>query len=144
MVQAEVLSTLSHRNIVQFLGAVTVAPNYCLVTGEENSCVCNFLFNPFQTSEFVEFGSLYEYLRKYEIDIRQILLWAKQIALGNYIRTHISCSGHSPIRTPLNQDTFHIQDTSQSGHISCSGHSPIRTHFMFRTLSPYRYELSPL
>lgn len=31
--QAEVLSSLSHRNIVQFLGAVTVAPNYCLVTG---------------------------------------------------------------------------------------------------------------
>ena len=32
--QAEVLSSLSHRNIVQFLGAVTQAPNYCLVTGQ--------------------------------------------------------------------------------------------------------------
>ena len=32
--QAEVLSSLSHRNIVQFLGAVTSAPNYCLVTGQ--------------------------------------------------------------------------------------------------------------
>lgn len=31
--QAEVLSSLSHRNVVQFFGAVVVAPNYCLVTG---------------------------------------------------------------------------------------------------------------
>ena len=31
--QAEVLSSLSHRNIVQFFGAVTVAPNYCIATG---------------------------------------------------------------------------------------------------------------
>ena len=28
------LSILSHRNIIQFYGAVTTQPNYCLVTGE--------------------------------------------------------------------------------------------------------------
>ena len=33
LLQAEVLSSLSHRNVVQFLGAVTVKPNYCIVTG---------------------------------------------------------------------------------------------------------------
>ena len=32
--KAEVLSSLSHRNIVQFFGAVTTKPNYSLVTGE--------------------------------------------------------------------------------------------------------------
>lgn len=33
--KAEVLSSLSHRNIVQFFGAVTTKPNYSLVTGEK-------------------------------------------------------------------------------------------------------------
>lgn len=66
--EAEVLSSLSHRNIVQFLGAVTAQPNYCIVT------------------EYAELGSLYDYLRQHSIDFRQILLWAKQIALGmNYL-----------------------------------------------------------
>ena len=32
-VQVEVLSTLSHRNIVQFYGAVTEEPNFSIVTG---------------------------------------------------------------------------------------------------------------
>ena len=27
------LSSLSHRNIIQFFGAVTIAPNFCIVTG---------------------------------------------------------------------------------------------------------------
>ena len=31
--QADVLSVLSHKNIIQFFGAVTKQPNYCLVTG---------------------------------------------------------------------------------------------------------------
>lgn len=34
--QVEVLSSLSHRNIIQFFGAVTVAPNYCIVTGNDS------------------------------------------------------------------------------------------------------------
>lgn len=33
-VQAEILSVLSHRNIIQFYGAVVEAPNYGIVTGE--------------------------------------------------------------------------------------------------------------
>jgi sterile alpha motif and leucine zipper-containing kinase AZK len=66
--EADVLSSLSHRNIVQFMGAIVQPPHYCLVT------------------EFAECGSLYDYLRKFTIDFRQILLWAKQIALGmNYL-----------------------------------------------------------
>ena len=32
--------------------------------------------------EFAELGCLYDYLRKNSIDFQQILLWAKQIALG--------------------------------------------------------------
>lgn len=31
--QAEILSVLSHRNIIQFYGAVLEAPNYGIVTG---------------------------------------------------------------------------------------------------------------
>ncbi len=31
--QAQVLSMLSHRNIIQFYGAVTKEPHYCLITG---------------------------------------------------------------------------------------------------------------
>ena len=38
------------------------------------------------TSEFAELGALYDYLRKHTIDFNQILLWAKQIAMGmNYL-----------------------------------------------------------
>ena len=32
--QAEVLSQLRHCNIIQFYGAVTEQPNYCIVTGK--------------------------------------------------------------------------------------------------------------
>lgn len=32
--QAEILSVLSHRNIIQFYGAVLEPPNYGIVTGE--------------------------------------------------------------------------------------------------------------
>lgn len=32
--QAEILSVLSHRNIIQFYGAVVEPPNYGIVTGE--------------------------------------------------------------------------------------------------------------
>ncbi len=35
--QAEVLSSLSHRNIIKFYGAVTVAPNYSIITGSYKS-----------------------------------------------------------------------------------------------------------
>lgn len=31
--QAEILSVLSHRNIIQFYGAIVEAPNYGIVTG---------------------------------------------------------------------------------------------------------------
>ena len=44
--QAEVLSSLSHRNIVQFFGAVTVAPNYCIATGIITLhivCTCTYM-----------------------------------------------------------------------------------------------------
>jgi len=32
--QAQVLSSLSHRNIIKFYGAVIDEPNHCLVTGK--------------------------------------------------------------------------------------------------------------
>lgn len=49
------LSSLSHRNIVQFFGAVTVAPNYCIATGI-NVYVCKFdndEYTPLSTDESV-------------------------------------------------------------------------------------------
>lgn len=32
--QADILSVLSHRNIIQFYGAIVEAPNYGIVTGK--------------------------------------------------------------------------------------------------------------
>jgi sterile alpha motif and leucine zipper-containing kinase AZK len=66
--ELQVLSMLSHRNIVQFYCAVTKAPNFCLVT------------------EFATKGSLYAYLSKHALGFCQILTWAREIALGvNYL-----------------------------------------------------------
>jgi sterile alpha motif and leucine zipper-containing kinase AZK len=68
--EPEVLSTLSHRHIVQFYGACTAAPDYCIIT------------------EYAELGSLFQYLQDNQIDFGQILLWAKQIIMGlNYLHT---------------------------------------------------------
>lgn len=41
-----------------------------------------FLLSVSSFAEYAELGSLYDYLRQHSIDFRQILLWAKQIALG--------------------------------------------------------------
>lgn len=68
--EAQVLSVLSHRNIIQFYGAVLDEPNYCLVT------------------EYASNGSLYAYLQNPDntLDFQQILKWSKEIALGmNYL-----------------------------------------------------------
>ncbi|XP_046544214.1 mitogen-activated protein kinase kinase kinase 20-like [Haliotis rubra] len=64
--EAQVLSVVSHRNIIQFYGAVTADPNVCLVT------------------EYAPNGSLYAYLTNPEnqLDFQQILTWAKEIATG--------------------------------------------------------------
>ncbi|XP_005113408.1 mitogen-activated protein kinase kinase kinase 20, partial [Aplysia californica] len=68
--EAQVLSFLSHRNVIKFYGAVSQAPNYCLVT------------------EFAPNGSLYSYMRnpENEMDFLQIVKWATEIATGmNYL-----------------------------------------------------------
>ncbi|KAK3580590.1 hypothetical protein CHS0354_002689 [Potamilus streckersoni] len=68
--EAQVLSALSHRNIIQFYGAVTQEPNFCLVT------------------EYAENESLYAYLQnpKNFLDFQQILRWAQEMAHGmNYL-----------------------------------------------------------
>ncbi|KAK3108475.1 hypothetical protein FSP39_008788 [Pinctada imbricata] len=68
--EAHVLSVLSHRNVIQFYGAVVEEPNCCLVT------------------EYAENGSLYGFLQKPEnyLDFQQILRWAREIAQGmNYL-----------------------------------------------------------
>lgn len=41
--QAEILSVLSHRNIIQFYGAVIEPPNYGIVTGELQLLLFPFL-----------------------------------------------------------------------------------------------------
>lgn len=44
--QAEILSVLSHKNIIQFYGAVLESPNYGIVTGQtphEWECECVFV-----------------------------------------------------------------------------------------------------
>ncbi|KAM4558113.1 mitogen-activated protein kinase kinase kinase 20 [Odontesthes bonariensis] len=65
--EAEILSVLSHRNIIQFYGAVVEAPNYGIVT------------------EYASGGSLYDYLssdESEEMDMGQIMTWAAEIARG--------------------------------------------------------------
>ncbi|KAK7945777.1 hypothetical protein WMY93_001505 [Mugilogobius chulae] len=65
--EAEILSVLSHKNIIQFYGAVLESPNYGIVT------------------EFASGGSLYEYLsseQSEQMDMEQIMAWAIQIAKG--------------------------------------------------------------
>lgn len=65
--EAEILSVLSHRNIIQFYGAITEAPNYGIVT------------------EYASGGSLFDYLssaESEEMDIEQIMTWAMEIAKG--------------------------------------------------------------
>ncbi|KAF3858431.1 hypothetical protein F7725_011632 [Dissostichus mawsoni] len=58
---------MSHKNIIQFYGAVLESPNYGIIT------------------EFASGGSLYEYLsseQSEEMDMEQIMTWAIQIAKG--------------------------------------------------------------
>ncbi|XP_040004561.1 mitogen-activated protein kinase kinase kinase 20 isoform X2 [Xiphias gladius] len=65
--EAEILSVLSHRNIIQFYGAIVEAPNYGIVT------------------EYASGGSLYDYLSSDEsedMDMGQIMTWAADIARG--------------------------------------------------------------
>ncbi|XP_032812913.1 mitogen-activated protein kinase kinase kinase 20-like isoform X1 [Petromyzon marinus] len=69
--EAEILSILSHKNVIKFFGAVTDPPNYCIIT------------------EFAAKGSLFEFLAKKESDnmeIDQIFAWTADIARGmNYL-----------------------------------------------------------
>uniref|UniRef100_T1JAY9 Mitogen-activated protein kinase kinase kinase n=1 Tax=Strigamia maritima TaxID=126957 RepID=T1JAY9_STRMM len=72
--EAQVLSILSHKNIIQFYGAVTKPPNYCLVM------------------EYATEGSLYSFLSSHQGDnmlsYEKILFWALDIARGmNYLHT---------------------------------------------------------
>ncbi|KAF7248382.1 Mitogen-activated protein kinase kinase kinase 20, partial [Varanus komodoensis] len=65
--EAEILSVLSHRNIIQFYGAVIEPPNYGIVT------------------EYASAGSLYDYInsnRSEEMDMDHIMTWATDIAKG--------------------------------------------------------------
>ncbi|KAM4698508.1 mitogen-activated protein kinase kinase kinase 20 isoform 2-T2 [Rhinophrynus dorsalis] len=65
--EAEILSMLSHRNIIQFYGAVLEPPNYCIVT------------------EYAACGSLYEFInsnRSEEMDMDHIMDWAMDVAKG--------------------------------------------------------------
>ncbi|KAK1165669.1 mitogen-activated protein kinase kinase kinase 20-like isoform X1 [Acipenser oxyrinchus oxyrinchus] len=65
--EAEILSVLSHRNIIQFYGAILEAPNYGIVT------------------EYASGGSLYDYLSTDEsdkMDMGHIMTWAMEIAKG--------------------------------------------------------------
>ncbi|KAH3716667.1 hypothetical protein DPMN_059393 [Dreissena polymorpha] len=86
--EAQVLSVLSHRNIIKFYGAVTEEPNYCLVTGKNvhkfQSIVLIEEENYVLVTEFACNGSLYAYLQNPDnhLDFDQILNWAKEIALG--------------------------------------------------------------
>lgn len=57
LVQAEILSVLSHKNIIQFYGAVLESPNYGIVTGQTPRvcvlvlvCVCEIHVSPQMSS----------------------------------------------------------------------------------------------
>ncbi|KAL2087842.1 hypothetical protein ACEWY4_016670 [Coilia grayii] len=65
--EAEILSVLRHKNIIQFYGAILEPPNYGIVT------------------EYASGGSLYEYLSSADsekMDMGQIMTWAMDIAKG--------------------------------------------------------------
>ncbi|KAM9804776.1 mitogen-activated protein kinase kinase kinase 20 isoform 2-T2 [Neosynchiropus ocellatus] len=65
--EAEILSVLSHRNIIQFYGAILEAPNYGIIT------------------EYASGGSLYDYLSSdasEEMDMDHVMTWAVEIARG--------------------------------------------------------------
>lgn len=65
--EAHILSILSHRNIVQFYGAVVDPKCCCLVT------------------EYAPYGSLYDFLQREEsgeLNFAQIIYWARDIAVG--------------------------------------------------------------
>uniref|UniRef100_A0A665WWX5 Mitogen-activated protein kinase kinase kinase 20 n=1 Tax=Echeneis naucrates TaxID=173247 RepID=A0A665WWX5_ECHNA len=65
--EAEILSVLSHRNIIQFYGAIVESPNYGIIT------------------EYASGGSLYDYLSSdmsENMDMGQIMTWAADIARG--------------------------------------------------------------
>ncbi|XP_020666627.2 mitogen-activated protein kinase kinase kinase 20 isoform X1 [Pogona vitticeps] len=65
--EAEILSVLSHKNIIQFYGAVIEPPNYGIVT------------------EYASAGSLYDYInsnRSEDMDMDHIMTWATDIAKG--------------------------------------------------------------
>ncbi|KAL6070127.1 hypothetical protein STEG23_037925, partial [Scotinomys teguina] len=64
---AEILSVLSHRNIIQFYGVILEPPNYGIVT------------------EYASLGSLYDYInsnRSEEMDMDHIMTWATDVAKG--------------------------------------------------------------
>ncbi|NXU49119.1 M3K20 kinase, partial [Turnix velox] len=65
--EAEILSMLSHKNIIQFYGAVIEPPNYGIVT------------------EYASAGSLFDYInsnKSEEMDMDHIMTWATDIAKG--------------------------------------------------------------
>ncbi|XP_028618711.1 mitogen-activated protein kinase kinase kinase 20 isoform X1 [Grammomys surdaster] len=65
--EAEILSVLSHRNIIQFYGVILEPPNYGIVT------------------EYASLGSLYDYInsnRSEEMDMEHIMTWATDVAKG--------------------------------------------------------------
>ncbi|XP_028836159.1 protein kinase Npk [Denticeps clupeoides] len=65
--EAEILSVLSHKNIIQFYGAILDPPNYGIVT------------------EYAGGGSLYDFLSSSaseEMDMDQVMTWAVDIAKG--------------------------------------------------------------
>ncbi|XP_051705372.2 mitogen-activated protein kinase kinase kinase 20 isoform X2 [Oryctolagus cuniculus] len=65
--EAEILSVLSHRNIIQFYGVILEPPNYGIVT------------------EYASLGSLYDYInsnKSEEMDMDHIMTWATDVAKG--------------------------------------------------------------
>uniref|UniRef100_A0A8C3F8M2 Mitogen-activated protein kinase kinase kinase 20 n=1 Tax=Chrysemys picta bellii TaxID=8478 RepID=A0A8C3F8M2_CHRPI len=65
--EAEILSVLSHKNVIQFYGAVIEPPNYGIVT------------------EYASVGSLYDYInsnRSEDMDMEHMMTWATDIAKG--------------------------------------------------------------
>ena len=69
--KANVLSSCSHRNIIQFYGAVSTPPNFCIVT------------------EYAEYGSLQHFISTHkELKLELLLKLAHDIALGmNYLHS---------------------------------------------------------
>lgn len=64
-IQAEILSVLSHRNIIQFYGVILEPPNYGIVTGRNS--LFDFFFSPITQLQIPEYAKMFNIRFSHEL-----------------------------------------------------------------------------